>query len=179
MNFVGCLAVGYAPVLVITDLAAVPCDAAVVAVDFATAGIEVAETEVVVGIAVAAIEVVVGIAVAATEVVVGIVVAGAEVAETEVDNSVVADADVVGIEIVGTEVADLMIGVVEAAEIGVHHRARCNASHLDGMCILYVDCTHDLHYPHDLGDKDVYNHSRVPDSKVFCVSLLVFDILCT
>ena len=168
MNFVGYLTVGYAPLLVITDLDAVSCDSAVVAVDFAMVEIEVAETEVVVGIAVVE-----------TEVVVGIVVAGAEVDETEVDNSVVADADVAGIEIVGTEVADLMIGGVEAGEIGVHYRARCNASHLDGMCILYVDCTHDLHYPHDLGDKDVYNHSRVPDSKVFCVSLLVFDILCT
>ena len=168
VNFVGYLAVGYAPVLVITDLAAVSCDCTVVAVEFATVEIEVAETEVVVGIAVAE-----------TEMVVVIVVAGAEVAETEVDNSVVADADVAGIEIVGTEVADLMIGGVEVAEIGVHRRARCNASHLDGMCILYVDCTHDLHYPHDLGDKDVYNHSRVPDSKVFCVSLLVFDMLCT
>ena len=152
---------GYAPVLVMSDLAAVSCDSAVVAVEFAAVEIEIAETEVVGTRAD------------------NFVVVGTEVAETEVDNSVVADADVAGIEIVGTEVADLMIGGVEVAEIGVHRRARCNASHLDGMCILYVDCTHDLHYPHDLGDKDVYNHSRVPDSKVFCVSLLVFDILCT
>ena len=95
MNFVGCLAVGYAPVLVITDLAAVPCDAAVVAVDFATAGIEVAETEVVVGIAVAE-----------TEVVVVIVVAGAEVAETGIDNSVFADTEGVGVATAGTEGSD-------------------------------------------------------------------------
>ena len=162
MNFVGCLAVGYAPVLVMTDLAAVSCDFADIAVGFAAVGIEIAETEVV-----------------GTKAD-NFVVVGTEVAETEVDNSVVADADVAGIEIVGTEVADLMIGGVEVVEIGVHRRARCNASHLDGMCILlYVDCTHDLHYPHDLGEKDVCNHSRVPDSKVFCVSLLVFDILCT
>ena len=188
MSFVGYLAVGYAPVLVITDLAAVSCDCTVVAVEFATVEIEVAETEVDVGIAVAETEVVVVIVVAGAEVaeteVVGtkadnFAVVGTEVAETEVDNSVVADVDVAGIEIVGTEVADLMIGGVEAGEIGVHYRARCNASHLDGMCILYVDCTHDLHYLHDLGERDVYNHSRVPDSKVFCVSLLVFDILCT
>ena len=84
VNFVGYLAVGYAPVLVITDLAAVPCDVAVVAVDFATVGIEVAETEVVVVI----------------------VVAGAEVAETGIDNSVFAVAEGFGIATAGTEGSD-------------------------------------------------------------------------
>ena len=95
MSFVGYLAVGYAPLLVITDLDAVSCDSAVVAVDFATVGIEVAETEVVVGIAVAE-----------TEVVVVIVVAGAEVAETGIDNSVFADTEGVGVATAGTEGSD-------------------------------------------------------------------------
>ena len=95
VNFVGCLAVGYAHLLVITDLDAVSCDFAVVAVDFATVEIEVAETEVVVGIAVATIGVVVGI-----------VVAGAEVAETGIDNSVFADTESVGVATAGTEGSD-------------------------------------------------------------------------
>ena len=84
MNFVGCLAVGYAPVLVITDLAAVSCDCTVVAVEFATVEIEVAETEVDVGIA----------------------VAETEVAETGIDNSVFADAEGFGIATAGTEGSD-------------------------------------------------------------------------
>ena len=106
VNFVGYLAVGYAPVLVITDLAAVSCDCAVVAVEFATVGVEVAETEVVVGVAVVETEVVVGIAVVETEVVVGIVVGGAEVAETGIDNFVFADAEGFGIATAGTEGSD-------------------------------------------------------------------------
>ena len=95
MSFVGYLAVGYAPVLVITDLAVVSCDCTVVAVEFATVEIEVAETEVDVGIAVAE-----------TEVVVVIVVAGAEVAETGIDNSVFADAQGFGIATAGTGGSD-------------------------------------------------------------------------
>ena len=86
---------GYAPLLVITDLAAVSCDSAVVAVDFAMVEIEVAETEVVVGIA----------------------VAETEVAETGIDSSVFADTEGVGVATAGTEGSDLMIDGVETADI--------------------------------------------------------------
>ena len=130
MNFVGYLAVGYASVLVITDLAAVSGDSAVVAVEFAAAGIEIVGTEV-----------------AGTEID-NSVVADTGVAETGIDSSVFADTEGVGVATAGTEGSDLMIGCVEDAEIDVHHRARCNAFHLDGICSLCGDCT-----PHgDLGE---------------------------
>ena len=171
MCFADYLAVGYAPVLVMTDLAAVACDS-VVAVEFAVVGIEdgteIVETEV------------------------DNSVVDTEVVDTEVDNSVFVDtgvdsvvgdtgvdSEVVEIEAVDTVVAELMIDGVVAADTDVHHRARCNASHPGGICNQCVDCTHDLHYLHGLGEQDVCNGSRVPDSKVFCASLLVFDILCT
>ena len=141
MCFADYLAVGYAPVLVMTDLAAVACDSVVVAVEFAVVGIED------------------GTGIAETEVDNSVVV-DTVVAETEVDNSVFVDtgvdsvvgdtgvdSEVVEIEAVDTVVAELMIDGVVAADTDVHHRARCNASHPGGICNQCVDCT-----PHcDLG----------------------------